>query len=113
VLLAHVLHRPRGCAHEEDVLPRTKATTFFSLARRRHDGEPVAYLTSFREFWGFALSVTPNVLIPRPETETLVEQALRAPVRSGPARARPWHRIEGDRAGAGRGGPGRRWWRPT
>jgi len=79
VLLAHVLRVDRAWlrAHEEDVLPRTKATTFFSLARRRHDGEPVAYLTGFREFWGFALSLTPNVLIPRPETETLVEQALR------------------------------------
>jgi len=79
MLLAHVLRVDRAWlrAHEEDVLPRAKATTFFSLARRRHDGEPVAYLTGFREFWGLALSVTPNVLIPRPETETLVEQALR------------------------------------
>jgi release factor glutamine methyltransferase len=78
MLLAHVLRVDRAWlrAHEEDVLPRAKATTFFSLARRRHDGEPVAYLTGFREFWGLALAVTPNVLIPRPETETLVEQAL-------------------------------------
>ena len=78
VLLAHVLRVDRAWlrAHEEDFLPRAKATTFFSLARRRHDGEPVAYLTGFREFWGFVLAVTPNVLIPRPETETLVEQAL-------------------------------------
>jgi release factor glutamine methyltransferase len=78
VLLAHVMRVDRAWlrAHEEDVLPRAKATTFFSLARRRHDGAPIAYLTGFREFWGVALAVTPNVLIPRPETETLVEQAL-------------------------------------
>ena len=79
MLLAHVLRVDRAWlrAHEEEVLSRQKATTFFSLARRRHDGEPVAYLTGFREFWGLTLSVTPNVLIPRPETETLVEQVLR------------------------------------
>ncbi|HET9046605.1 MAG TPA: peptide chain release factor N(5)-glutamine methyltransferase [Casimicrobiaceae bacterium] len=78
VLLAHVLRveRPWLRAHESDRLPPAKATAFFALARRRLNGEPVAYLTGFREFWGLALAVTPNVLIPRPETETLVEQAL-------------------------------------
>jgi release factor glutamine methyltransferase len=78
VLLAHVLRVERAWvrAHESDPVPRAKATAFFALARRRRNGEPVAYLTGFREFWGLALAVTPNVLIPRPETETLVEQAL-------------------------------------
>jgi release factor glutamine methyltransferase len=78
VLLAHALRVDRAWvrAHETDPLPRAKATAFFTLARRRRDGEPVAYLTGFREFWGLTLSVSPNVLIPRPETETLVEQAL-------------------------------------
>ena len=83
VLLAHVLRVERAWlrAHETDPLPRAKATAFFALAQRRRNGEPVAYLTGFREFWGLALSVTPNVLIPRPETETLVEHALsRLPV---------------------------------
>ncbi|MEO5766217.1 MAG: peptide chain release factor N(5)-glutamine methyltransferase [Casimicrobiaceae bacterium] len=79
VLLAYVLRADRAYlhAHGEDPLPAAKATTFFALARRRRDGEPVAYLTGVREFWRFELSVTPNVLIPRPETETLIEQALR------------------------------------
>ena len=49
---------------------------FAALARRRRDGEPVAYLTGAREFWGLPLKVSPAVLIPRPETETLVELAL-------------------------------------
>jgi release factor glutamine methyltransferase len=77
-LLAHVLGRNRAwlAAHAEDALSRDQATTFEALARRRRDGEPVAYLTGFREFWGLPLAVSPAVLIPRPETETLVEQAL-------------------------------------
>ncbi len=78
VLLAHVLGRGRAwlVAHGDDALPRPQADAFFALARRRRDGEPVAYLTGTREFWGLALQVSPAVLIPRPETETLVELAL-------------------------------------
>jgi release factor glutamine methyltransferase len=79
VLLAHLLGRDRAwlVAHATDALPRDRADAFFALARRRRDGgEPIAYLTGFREFWGMTLAVTPNVLIPRPETETLVERAL-------------------------------------
>lgn len=49
-----------------------------SLARRRLAGEPVAYLTGRREFWSLELEVTPDVLVPRPETELLVEHALAA-----------------------------------
>jgi release factor glutamine methyltransferase len=78
VLLAHVLGVDRAwlAAHAGDPLPLAAATAFFALAKRRRDGEPVAYLTGHREFWGLDLSVTPAVLIPRPETETLVEIAL-------------------------------------
>ena len=47
-----------------------------SLVRRRLAGEPVAYLTGRREFWSIELEVTPDVLVPRPETELLVERAL-------------------------------------
>jgi release factor glutamine methyltransferase len=77
-LLAHVLGKNRAwlAAHAEDALSREQATTFEALARRRRDGEPVAYLTGSREFWGLPLAVSPAVLIPRPETETLVEVAL-------------------------------------
>jgi len=78
VLLAHVVGRDRAwlVAHRADVLPRESADEFFALAKRRRDGEPVAYLTGVREFWGLRLAVSPAVLIPRPETETLVEVAL-------------------------------------
>lgn len=78
VLMAHALSRDRAwlAAHATDALPRSCADTFFVLAKRRRDGEPVAYLTGTREFRGLALAVTPDVLIPRPETETLVESAL-------------------------------------
>ena len=88
VLLAHAL----GCArtwlvaHADDPLPRLQADAFFALAKRRRAGEPVAYLTGTREFWGLALRVTPDVLIPRPETETLVELALEWLPRDGAPR---------------------------
>lgn len=78
VLLAHVLDCDRAwlVAHADDALARADAEAFFALAKRRRDGEPVAYLVGRREFWGLELAVTPAVLIPRPETETLVEALL-------------------------------------
>ena len=78
VLLAHVLGVPRAwlAAHAADALPPQAADAFLALAKRRRDGEPVAHLTGQREFWGLTLRVTPDVLIPRPETETLIELAL-------------------------------------
>lgn len=78
VLLSHVLARDRAwlIAHAGDALDRAHADAFFALAKRRREGEPVAYLVGHREFWGLRFEVTPAVLIPRPETETLVEAAL-------------------------------------
>lgn len=78
VLLAHVVGKGRAwlVAHASDALSREQSDLFSALAARRHAGEPVAYLTGVREFWGLALAVSPAVLIPRPETETLVELAL-------------------------------------
>lgn len=78
VLLSHVLGVGRAwlIAHATDPLARAQADAFFDLAKRRRDGEPVAYLTGRREFHGLDLEVSPAVLVPRPETETLVECAL-------------------------------------
>jgi release factor glutamine methyltransferase len=78
VLLAYVVGNTRAwlTAHAGESLTPDEASRFFSLARRRRDGEPIAYLTGVREFWGLSLLVTQNVMIPRPETETLVERTL-------------------------------------
>ena len=103
VLLAHALHRDRAwlAAHGDDILSREQAEMFFAVAKRRRDGEPVAYLTGSREFWGLALAVTRDVLIPRPETETLVELALdMAAARPAGARARSRHGVGRHCAGA-------------
>ncbi|MFC5570005.1 peptide chain release factor N(5)-glutamine methyltransferase [Lysobacter yangpyeongensis] len=77
-LLAHALGRPRSwlLAHREDPVPAEVAAAFEALVQRREQGEPVAYLTGHRGFWRFDLAVTPATLIPRPETELLVELAL-------------------------------------
>lgn len=67
-------------AYPERELPAEVAARFEEWARRRRDGEPVAYLVGHREFFGLDLAVNPAVLIPRHETELLVEWALeRAP----------------------------------
>lgn len=63
-------------AHPERELPGALAAHFEALAVRRRAGEPVAYIVGHREFYGLDLAVTPAVLIPRPETERLVELAL-------------------------------------
>ncbi|HEY3177780.1 MAG TPA: peptide chain release factor N(5)-glutamine methyltransferase [Casimicrobiaceae bacterium] len=78
VLLAYVIGNTRAwlTAHADELLTPNEAARFFSLARRRRDGEPIAYLTGLREFWGLSLLVTQNVMIPRPETEALVERSL-------------------------------------
>lgn len=78
VLLAHALGRDRAWlyAHADDALPVEPAIVFHQLLVRRAAGEPVAYLTGRREFWSLDIAVTPDVLIPRAETELLVEIAL-------------------------------------
>lgn len=78
LLLAHVLQRPRTWlfAHADAPMPEDMARRFASLVERREAGEPVAYLIGRRGFWRFDLRVTPATLIPRPETERLVELAL-------------------------------------
>jgi release factor glutamine methyltransferase len=78
VLLAHVLDRDRAWlyAHPEHVLVPTKSSAFRSLVSRRARREPVGYLTHHKEFYALDFFVTTDVLIPRPETEALVEQAI-------------------------------------
>jgi release factor glutamine methyltransferase len=78
LLLAHVLGCPRSqliTAANEPVSARA-AARFRALLRRRQAGEPLAYLTGEREFWSLQLRLGPAVLVPRPETELVVERAL-------------------------------------
>jgi len=80
-LLLHALDQPTHArawllAHDADELNADAHTRLQSLAARRLAGEPVAYLLGHKEFFGFTLQVTPDVLVPRPDTETLVEWAL-------------------------------------
>lgn len=63
-------------AHDTDPLSPEQVSRFCSVLERRLEGEPIAYITGYREFYGREFHVTPDVLIPRPETELLVELAL-------------------------------------
>lgn len=78
VLLAHTLNCSRSHLYTwpEQHLTGQQSQAFSSLMRRRLRGEPIAYITGTREFWSLALRVTPDTLIPRPETELMVERAL-------------------------------------
>lgn len=77
-LLAHVLQCDAAhlIAHGDEALDGGRYRAFDELVTRRAAGEPVAYLTGHREFYGLDFRVTPAVLIPRPETELLVELVL-------------------------------------
>ena len=78
LLLCHVLGVSRAWLYANaDGIPEPGQNAgYIALVHRRRDGEPVAYLTGTREFWSLPLKITPDVLIPRPETELLVETAL-------------------------------------
>ncbi|TLY57005.1 MAG: peptide chain release factor N(5)-glutamine methyltransferase, partial [Gammaproteobacteria bacterium] len=78
LLLAHVLAVPRTRlkSHPEERPHPSRIEEYRRLLARHAAGEPVAYLTGYRHFWSLRLAVTPAVLIPRPETELLVERAL-------------------------------------
>jgi release factor glutamine methyltransferase len=88
ILLAHALGKPRSwlIAHADDPVDAAAAAAFAALVERRAAGEPVAYLTGHRGFWTLELEVTPATLIPRPETELLVELALARLPRTGAPR---------------------------
>ncbi|MEO8998517.1 MAG: peptide chain release factor N(5)-glutamine methyltransferase [Rhodanobacter sp.] len=78
LLLLHVVQKPRSWlfAHADDVLDMDVQTAYANTIKRRAAGDPVAYIIGRRGFWSLDLEVTPATLIPRPETELLVELAL-------------------------------------
>lgn len=79
MLLEHVLQKPRAwlLAHDTDQLAPEAGAAFLTLAAERRQGKPMAHLMGYREFMDYRFSVSADVLIPRPETELLVEVALR------------------------------------
>jgi release factor glutamine methyltransferase len=88
ILLAYCLEAPRSLlyASPELEVPNQRSERYQQLIARRLSGEPIAYITGWREFWSLPLRVTPDVLIPRPETERLVELALERIPSDRPAR---------------------------
>lgn len=90
ILLAAALGKPRSylLAHPEERILDCEATDRYEAhVTRRSHGEPVAYILGTREFWSLPLEVRPGVLIPRPETELLVELALTRLPADAPCRA--------------------------
>ncbi len=89
ILLAHARHSPRIQLYVQynEPLSEEERSAMRDLVRRRAQSEPVAYLVGHREFFGLSFRVTPDVLIPRPETETLVLELITA------AKQRPGARI--------------------
>lgn len=77
-LLAHIIGRDRTflITHADDTLAVNDVERYNELVARRASGEPLQYLTGWQEFYGLEFEVTPDVLIPRPETELLIEKAL-------------------------------------
>lgn len=78
ILLSHAIHTSRETifTHPDRPVSKKSAQRFLSFLKRRKEGEPVAYILREKEFFGRAFTVTPSTLIPRPETETLVEILL-------------------------------------
>ena len=108
LLLLHALGKPGPerawlLAHDLDALPDSVNDAFMALAQRRARGEPVAYLTGHKQFFGLDLRVDARVLVPRPDTETLVEWAL--DVLDGFAARTGAARLPGDGAGEPAGDP--------
>jgi len=78
ILLAHALGKTRTFlkSHPEHIPTPQQAHQFGELLERRAAGEPIAYIVGYRDFWTLTLAVNPSVLVPRPETELLVERVL-------------------------------------
>jgi release factor glutamine methyltransferase len=93
LLVLHALGRAGNdrawlLAHDTDALPNSAHVTLQVTVRRRTTGEPLAYITGHKEFYGLDLAVDARVLVPRPDTETLVDWALEVLVRQ-PGTATP------------------------
>lgn len=78
IILAAILHKSREFlySHPEHSLTKAQVAKLTTLLKRRSNGEPVAYITGTKEFYGLDFTVSPAVLIPRPDTELLVESIL-------------------------------------
>jgi len=79
ILLSHLLDKPRShiYAWPDRQLTTIQHQQYVGLVEKRRAGMPIAYITGTREFWSLTFKVNPSVLIPRPDTEVLVEQALK------------------------------------
>ncbi len=79
ILLAHILQKPREfvLAHPEQKIIKTKKQKIIKIIKERSKGVPMAYLTGHKEFFGLDFLVNKNVLIPRPDTELMVEEVLK------------------------------------
>ncbi len=86
-LLLHLIGKNRAwlLAHQHDDFAGCKAIGYAALLNRRQKGEPIQYITGETEFYGLPFRVTPDVLIPRPETEHLVEKVLQLATQLAPA----------------------------
>ena len=78
ILLCRTIDMPRSYlfAHPEDELDAVTRERFEAVLQRREDGAPIAYIMGVREFWSHEFAVSPATLVPRPETEILVNLAL-------------------------------------
>ncbi len=90
LLLAHLLQTDKSyiLAHPETELTNEQLRHLLQLCQRRANGEPLAYITGYQEFYGRRFKVSPSVLIPRPDSETLIEQALNV-LRRAPSTEHP------------------------
>ncbi|HEX9664597.1 MAG TPA: peptide chain release factor N(5)-glutamine methyltransferase [Patescibacteria group bacterium] len=79
ILLYHVLRKPKAYlfTHPEKLLTSKQIENYNKLIQRRLKHEPIAYLTGHKEFYGFDFLVNKNVMIPRPETELLIDQVIK------------------------------------
>lgn len=120
LLLLHAVERPAHdrawlLAHDTEELPLPVQATFEALTQRRAAGEPLAYITGHKEFFGLDLQVDARVLVPRPDTETLVTWALAVLDEEAPESARHSYRMKPalpDAAAPAELAPPGRWVRP-